>query len=251
MNPKRKEVHKMKKQKITALICALAAAAVLSGCSGSGTEEGGSSQTSSEISSETPGESDAAVTITEIGEGLVDDVTTETRPIAEGDEYAIDKINPRSPEGSFPGEYVLSGYEKESQGKLFTNGKSKIVIRAYNYKEDLQDLAIWADQACAIMKIANITSACDTNYSEPENITYLGFDTIKYNYEIIQYKFVEGADGQEEKKERGRYKGVAYYFYSNQDAYAIMFDTAEADWEEQSAAFEAFIADLEITETTY
>ena len=50
-------------------------------------------------------------------------------------------------------------------------------------------------QACAITKIANITSACDTIYSEPENITYLGFDTIKYDYEIIQYEFVSGADG--------------------------------------------------------
>lgn len=145
----------------------------------------------------------------------------------------------------------MSGYEKESQGKLFTNGKSKIVIRAYNYKEDLQELAVWADQACAITKIANITAACDTNYSEPENITYMGFDTIKYDYEVIQYEFVSGADGQEEKSERGRYKGIAYYFYSNQDAYAIMFDTAEANWEEQSAAFYDFIADLEITETNY
>ncbi|MDE5992121.1 MAG: hypothetical protein K2G87_03630 [Oscillospiraceae bacterium] len=235
------------KRKFTALICAFAAAAVLAGCNPSDGADG--TDSSSQTSADAAGNGNSAVT--EIGEGLVEDISTETRPIAEGDQYAIDKINPKSPEGSIKGGYKMSGYEQKNQGKLFANGKSKIVIRAYNYKDDLQDLAVWADQACAIMKIANITAACDTIYGEPENITYMGFDTIKYDYEVIQYEFVSGADGQEEKSERGRYKGIAYYFYSNQDAYAIMFDTAEANWEDQSAAFYDFIADLEITETNY
>ena len=241
----------MKKNKIAALLCAFAMTAALSGCSGNNDGVDASDSGSASQSSEGAADTSDTGAITEIGDGLVEEVVSDTRPIAEGDEYAIDKINNRSPEGSLPGGYVLSGYEHEFQGKLFNNGKSKIVIRAYNYKEDLQALAIWADQACAIMKIANITSACDTIYGEPENITYMGFDTIKYEYDVIQYEFVSGADGQEEKSERGRYKGIAYYFYSNQDAYAIMFDTAEANWEEQSAAFYEFIDDLEITETTY
>lgn len=238
------------RRKLAAVICAFAAAAMMAGCSPNA-EDGGNDP--SQVSADASDTSGGNAAVTEIGDDLLEgtEVNTDTRPIAEGDEYAIDKINPKSPEGSFPGGYVLSGYEKENQGKLFANGKSKIVIRAYNYKEDLQELAVWADQACAITKIANITAACDTNYSEPENITFMGFDTIKYDYEVIQYEFVSGADGQEEKSERGRYKGVTYYFYTNQDAYAIMFDTAEANWEEQSAAFYDFIADLEITETNY
>ena len=240
---KRKEIRRL-----AAVICAFAAAAMMAGCSPN-TEEVG--ETSSQVSADTSDTSGENAAVTEIGDDLFEEAVTDTRPLAEGDEYAIDKINPKSPEDSLPGDYKMSGYEKDLQGKLFNNGKSKIVIRAYNYKEDLQDLAIWADQACAVTTIANFTAACDTNYSEPENITYLGFDTIKYDYEVIQYEFVSGADGQEEKSERGRYKGIAYYFYSNQDAYAIMFDTAEANWEEQSAAFYDFIADLEITETHY
>ncbi|MDE5577279.1 MAG: hypothetical protein K2J11_07825 [Oscillospiraceae bacterium] len=235
------------KRKLAALICAFAAAAVLAGCKPADGSDS-SAQTSADAAG---GSANAAPAVTDIGDGLVEEMNTETRPITDGDEYAIDKINPKSPEDSLKGGYKMSGYEKEAQGKLFANGKSKIVIRAYNYKEDLQDLAVWADQACAVMKVANITAACDTLYGEPENITFLGFDTVKYDYEVIQYEFVSGADGQEEKSERGRYKGIAYYFYSNQDAYAIMFDTAEANWEEQSAAFYDFIADLEITETTY
>lgn len=234
----------MKKNKIAALLCAFAMTAAFAGCSGNNVGDGSAENSGVSQTAE-------ASAATGINGEPDEEQMTETRPIAEGDKYAIDKINSRSPESSLPGGYVLSGYDQNAQGKFFTNGKSQIVIRAYNYKEDLQDLAIWADQACAITKIANITSACDTNYSEPENITYLGFDTIKYDYEIIQYEFVSGADGQEEKNERGRYRGVAYYFYSNQDAYAIMFDTAEADWEEQSAAFYEFIGDLEITETKY
>ena len=242
---KRKEIRRL-----AAVICAFAAAAVMAGCSPNSEEAG---ENPSQVSADTSDALGGSIAVTEIGDGLLDDedAITATRPIAEGDEYAIDKINPKSPEDSIPGGYKMSGYEKENQGKLFANGKSKIVIRAYNYKEDLQELAVWADQACAITKIANITAACDTNYSEPENITFLGFDTIKYDYEVIQYEFVSGADGQEEKSERGRYKGIAYYFYSNQDAYAIMFDTSEENWEEQSAAFYDFIADLEITETNY
>ncbi|MDE6764055.1 MAG: hypothetical protein K2J73_10315 [Oscillospiraceae bacterium] len=240
----------MKKNKIAALLCAFAMTVAFAGCSGN--NNGDSSAESSGVSQTAEASSDTGTSvITGIDGELGEETITETRPIAEGDKYAIDKINSRSPEDSLPGGYVLSGYDQSVQGKFFTNGKSQIIIRAYNYKEDLQELAVWADQACAITKIANITSACDTNYSEPENITYMGFDTIKYDYEIIQYEFVSGADGQEEKSERGRYKGIAYYFYSNQDAYAIMFDTAEADWEEQSAAFYEFINDLEITETKY
>ena len=244
----------MKKQKITSLICVCCICAVAAAFSGCSNNEPESPDSSSAQTQEAASNSGSDISVSGIGDGLINednDISTGTRPIAEGDKYAIDKINPRSPEGSFPGDYVLSDYRQESQGKLFANGKSKIVIRAYNYKEDLQDLAIWADQACAIMKISNITSACDTVYSEPENITYMGFDAIKYTYEVIQYEFVSGADGQEEKQERGRYKGIAYYFYSDQDAYAIMFDTAEENWDEQSAAFEEFIADLEITETEY
>lgn len=239
----------MKTKKLTARICAVAIAAVLAVCSDGNNDPVSADNSGTSQTEETSGENTGTSVIT--GIALDEEQMTATRPIAEGDEYAIDKINPRSPEDSLPGGYVLSGYEKENQGKLYNNGKSKIVIRAYNYKEDLQDLAVWADQACAIMRIANITSACDTIYGEPENTTYMGFDAIRYNYDIIQYEFISGADGQEEKSERGRYKGIAYYFYSNQDAYAIMFDTSEADLEEQSAAFEEFLDDLEITETTY
>lgn len=239
----------MKKQRIAALLCAVLAVSVMSGCnSGNDGENGTSSETTASS------EQVSITAITGIGDGLVEDIETGTRPIAEGDDYAINKINNKSSEDTLPGGYVLQGYNEEQQGKLFANGKSKVVIRAYNYKEDLQDLATWADKACAIIKIANITDACDTNFDTPENTTVLGFDAVKYNYEIIQYEFIEdenNPEGEKIKNPIGTYKGIAYYFYSDQDAYAIMFDTAEDNWEEQSAAFEEFMNDLEITKTEY
>ncbi len=236
---------------ISAVMAALIAAAALTGCdSGSGSSNTETSANSSAESSDTETSSQTDVS----SEDGFEDVVMETRPIAEGDDYAINKINNKSPEDSLPGGYTLFDYTEENQGKYFVNGKAKIIIRAYNYKEDLQDMAIWADQACAIMAISNITSACDTNYSEPENVKVLGFDAIKYDYEIIQYEFLENEEdpeGEKIKNPIGTYKGIAYYFYSDQDAYAIMFDTAEADFEEQSKLFEEFVNDLEITKTEY
>lgn len=233
----------MKKLKLTAFLCAAAAAAaMLSGC-GKNPDVSGESQTETTEAAASAGTGDEGDTY----------FHGETRPIEEGDDYAINKINCRTQGDTLPGGYSLIDYNEEKQGKFYVNGKSQIVIRSYNYKEDLQDLAIWADQACAITKVNNIVDACDTFFSEPENTTCLGFDAIKYNYEVVQYEFLNETDdkGNKIKNPIGTYKGIAYYLYSDQDAYAILFDTAEADWDEQSANFEAFMNDLEITPTEY
>ncbi len=240
----------MKKIKLICSLLAISAAmTAFSGCS----EESGNAETSQSVS-DTANASNAENTSAAEGSMDIPELNSETRPIAEGDDYAINKINNKSPEDSLPGDYKLQSFTEEQQGKLFANGKAKIVIRAYNYKEDLQELSVWADNACAIQRIANITSACDTIYSEPENVKVLGFDAIKYNYDVIQYKFSDtetDENGEKLKEKVGTYKGIAYFFYSDQDAYAIMFDTAEADWEEQSKLFDEFMNDLAVTKTEY
>ncbi|MBP1561984.1 MAG: hypothetical protein J6C96_12195 [Oscillospiraceae bacterium] len=235
----------MKKySKIIAAVCAaVIAVSALTGCSDSG-KNGGDTTEATLIQNNT-----ATTVSTAETDAPNTDIVTETRPLEEGDDYAINKINPKSPEGSFKGGYTMSGYDEENQGKLYNNGKSKIVIRAYNYNEDLQDMATWADSACAIIKISNVLNASsDTEFKEPENVKVCGFDGIKYDYDITTYNFNE--DGTKADV-NAIYKARAYYFYSEQDAYAIQFDTTEADWEEQSAAFEEFVADLEITKTEY
>ena len=243
----------MKKFRIISVMCAaVISAAVFAGCDNNNEGSGGEGTTASQ-SSETSG--------TQVSVGANDmfnvgdqEIITETRPIEDGDDYAINKINNKSPADSLPGGYVLADYSEKDQGKLYTNGKSGIIIRAYNYKEDLQDMAIWADNACAIMTIANITSAQDTVFEDPENVKICGFDGIRYDYQKIQYDFIpdeNDPDGEPVKTEIFRYSSRVYYFYSEQDAYAILFDTMESDWEEQSALFEEFVADLEVTKTDF
>lgn len=234
----------MKISRFTAVLCAaVISAAVFTGCS--------DDNKPSEVTS-----GEGSNTTIDLGnEGdLMQEIITETRPIEEGDDYAINKINNISPEDSLPGGYMLQDYAEQQQGKLYTNGSSRIIIRAYNYKEDLQDMAVWADNACAIMSIANITSAQDTVFQEPENVKVCGFDGIRYDYDIIQNDFIadeNDPDAEPVKTEIFRFKARVYYFYSEQDAYVIMFDTMESDWEEQVALFEEFVADLEVTKTEY
>lgn len=243
----------MKKFRFLAVMCAaVMSAAAFSGCTG----DGGSGEETSQTASEQDPGSESTHTTIFLGneEDQYAEIITETRPIEEGDDYAINKINNLSPDDQLPGGYVLQDFSEEYQGKLYTNGKSRIIIRAYNYKEDLQDMAIWADNACAIMKIQNITSAQDTVYEDPENVKVCGFDGIKYDYQMIQYDFIadeNDPDAEAVKTELYRFSARAYYFYSEQDAYVLMFDTREEDWEEQIAFFEEFVADLEVTKTEY
>lgn len=229
---------------IAALCAAVIAVSALTGCSDSG-KNGGDTTDAALIQDTTaattaPSETQPAET-SEFVEG--------SRALEEGDDYAINKINPKSPEDSLKGGYSMQAYDEENQGKLFNNGKSKIIIRAYNYKEDLQDMATWADSACAIIRLSNVINASsDTEFKDPENVKVCGFDGIRYDYDIISYNFNEDGTKADVKE---IFKARAYYFYSEQDAYVLQFDTAEADWEEQSAAFEEFVADLEITKTEY
>lgn len=239
----------MKRNSIFAAVCAaVISAALFTGCKTGDPNSGNTSQTT--------GNEDTGTTTAYLGDenDQYAEIITETRPIAAGDDYAINKINNKSPEDKLPGGYVLVSYTEENQGKLFMGEKSKIIIRAYNYKEDLQAMDIWADNACALIKIANITSAQDTVFEEPENVKVCGFDGIKYDYQMIQYDFIADENDPEAeavKTELYRFNARAYYFYSEQDAYIIMFDTMEEDWDEQVALFEEFVADLEVTKTEY
>lgn len=237
----------MKKFRIIAAVCAaMMFVSLFAGCD----KQGGEAEESSATSEISASEGTTIVT-DEMG---LQEFITETRPIAEGDDYAINKLNNKSSADALPGGYVLMDYNEEQQGKFYANGKSRIIIRAYNYKEDLQALEIWADNACALMAISNITYAQETVYEDPENVKVCGFDGIKYDYQMIQYDFIvpeNDPDAEAVKTELYRFSARAYFFYSEQDAYVVMFDTKEPDWEEQSALFEEFVADLEVTKTNY
>ena len=225
--------RKFLKKTAAAAIAALMAASLMTGCKNN---NGNDNDTSDTSSSQTSG----------IGE-----MVTGTRPIEEGDDYAINKINPRSPEDSLPGGYTLYDYNEKDQGKIYVGNKSQIIIRAYNYNEDLQDMATWADSACANIKFSNVLMyARDTDFKAPEDVKICGFDGIRYDSEMKTYTQF---DEEGNKLEEGSFTvlGRYYFFYSEQDAYVIMFECYPEDWDDQVAGFEEFIKDLEITKTSY
>ena len=159
---------------------------------------------------------------------------------------AIDKINPRSPEESLPGGYRLFDYDEENQGKFYLGDMSQVIIRAYNNKEELVDMAAWADNACANLVVSNIVMyARDTDFHDPEDVKVCGFDGIRYDCDMKAYTQF---DEEGHKLEEGSYllKGRNYFFYSDKDAYVLMFECYADDWDEQVAVFEEFIKDLEV-----
>lgn len=178
------------------------------------------------------------IAIDELMEGLGNNV--QTRPLEEGDQWAIDLIDATEKNGKLAGGYEFLDYNLTEQGKLYMNDGSKIVINAFNYNEDLQDLQTWADNACAMIKIKNITYACDTIFSEPKMTKVCGYDAIMYDCEIIQYKFTDNTT----KEVYDTYKGRNYYFYSDKNAYAILFDTNDETWSNELTNFESFMDSL-------
>lgn len=180
-----------------------------------------------------------------------DEIIITSRPLEDGDDYAINKINNKSPEDSLPGGYTLMEVSEENQGKFYLADKSQIIINAYNYKEDLVDMPAWAENACVSMKMTSIMMyARDIDFKTPENVTVCGFDGIRYDTEITQYtNFDENGNKLEEGALHMR--GRNYFFYSEQDAYVILFECFEEDWDSQLPLFEEFVKDLEVTKTEY
>lgn len=161
---------------------------------------------------------------------------------------AITKISNKSAEDSLPGGYKLSEYNEEQQGKLYLTEGGMIIINAYNYtKEDLPDMATWADSACANIRLTNIMMyGQDTDFHDPENVKVCGLDGIRYDTEIKQYtQFDE--DGNKLEEGSFRLRGRNYFFFSGYNAYVIMFSCYEEDWDEKSAQFEEFVNDLKVT----
>lgn len=177
---------------------------------------------------------------------------TSTRPLEEGDDYAINKITSKTEGDILPGGYKLLGNNEENQIKIYSNGESGIRIVAVNYIEDFpEDMASWADSASANIVLANMMTA-KTQFGDPVKATVCGFDAIMYDYEMAYYDYsnYDGTEGNL-KTEDEVHAGRNYYFYSEQDAYMISFETLKTSWDEQLANFEKFVADLQVTKTEY
>lgn len=172
-----------------------------------------------------------------------------TRALNEGDVYAINKfkVDP------LPANYQLAAKSQENQGMVFVNGVSKITVMAINYKEDLQDLATYADSACAALKLNNMLYQSDTDFSEPQNTKIAGFDAITYDFTITQNEVEERVNEKGNKEVVSKtpiawYKSRIYFFYSDKDAYYALFECQKDDWDSTIGGFEEFMANVTIDE---
>ncbi len=170
------------------------------------------------------------------------------------EDLAIFKFNATIPEGY---ETVVDSNE----GKLYASPNGSITVKAQNFKEEFQDLEIFADQGCASIKLTNMMYQADTEFSEPQKTTVAGFDAIKYDYNITSYIFLYETDANGEQKKdadgnpiitdqkeiNGEYVNRIYYFYSDEDVFYVMCEAPKDKAEAAAKEFDEFISSVTIT----
>lgn len=179
------------------------------------------------------------------------------RAVAEGDVFAINKFTV----DTLPENYELTVKSQQDGAQymryILDGGLAQISIEAANYKEDYQGLDVFAENACAAMKINNLYYACDTEFSEPTETTVAGFDAIYYDYTITQNEFEYDDEGNAIKDDDGRdvrhavawYTGRAYFFYSDNDVFYFICETTQDNWDEYKDLFEQFASSVSIDES--
>ena len=156
------------------------------------------------------------------------------------------------------------GYETKidnSEGKMYASPNGSIIVKAQNYKEEFQELSVFADQGCASIKLNNMMYQADTNFSDPQNTTVAGFDAIRYDYTVTAYIYeyetdsagaqVTGDDGNpiitDQKDVLGEYVNRVYYFYSDEDVFYVICESRKENSEAAAKEFDEFISGVTIT----
>ena len=231
-----------------AFAAAAAVCLILTGC--------GKNSEGTETSETTAAKPDFSTAETEaIAEDDAETVSIYTGKAVENEaDLAIYKLSCTPPEGF---ETIADG----ADGKQYSSPYGGIVVKAQNYKEEFQDLDVFADSGCASIKVNNMLYQSDTEFSDPIKTTVAGFDAIRYDYTVTSYIFppvtdadggyVTGDDGNyvlsEDKEVNGVFVDRVYYFYSDEDVFYIICESKEDSAEEAAAAFDQFIESVSIS----
>lgn len=231
------------------LAAAAAVSLILTGCGNSGNAEVSETTTAAKPDFSTAAETEATA------EGDDETVSIYTGKEVENEaDLAIYKLSCTPPEGF---ETVADG----SEGKQYSSPYGGIVVKAQNYKEEFQDLDVFADSGCASIKVNNMLYQADTEFSDPIKTTVAGFDAIRYDYTVTSYIFppvtdadggyVTGDDGNyvlsEDKEVNGVFVDRVYYFYSDEDVFYIICESNEDSAEEAGPVFDKFIESVTIS----
>ena len=176
------------------------------------------------------------------------------RAVENEEDLAIFKFNCTLPEG----------YETaidSAEGKQYVSPYGSIVVKAQNFKEEFQELEVFADSGCAGIKMNNMLYQADTEFSEPIKTTVAGFDAIRYDYTVTSYifppvtdengEYVVDENGEyvlsENKEIHGEYVDRVYYFYSDEDVFYIICEAKKESAEAAQADFDKFIESVSIS----
>lgn len=231
-----------------ALAAAAAACLILTGC--------GKNSEDTDVSETTAAKPDFSTAETEaIAEDDAETVSIYTGKAVENEaDLAIYKLSCTPPEGF---ETIADG----ADGKQYSSPYGGIVVKAQNYKEEFQELSVFADQGCASIKLNNMMYQADTNFSDPQNTTVAGFDAIRYDYTVTSYIYeyetdsagaqVTGDDGNpiitDRKDVLGEYVNRVYYFYSDEDVFYVICESRKENSEAAAKEFDEFISSVTIT----
>ncbi|WP_432650387.1 hypothetical protein [Huintestinicola sp.] len=239
-------MDKMKK----ALAAVAAVCLILTGCGKSNEEE--------VTETTTAAKPDFSTASAENAEDLLGDEETVSiytgKEVENEEDLAIFKFNCTLPDGF---ETVIDNAE----GKQYSTPFGGIVVKAQNYKEEFQNLEVFADSGCASIKVSNMLYQADTEFSEPIKTTVAGFDAIRYDYTVTSYIFppVTDENGEyvmdendqyvlsEDKEINGEYVDRVYYFYSDEDVFYIICEATKENAEAAQAGFDEFIDSITIS----
>lgn len=229
--------------------CAAVMCLLLTGCSGSGNENNNIVDTSAmDVPEQT--------TLPDVYE-YDDDETVSVytgKEVENEEDLAIFKFSAVPPEGY---ETLID----DSEGKMYASESGGgIIVKAQNYKEEFTDLAAFADQGCAAIKINNMMMQADTEFSEPMDTKVAGFDAVRYDYHVTAYVFLYETDengeyvideegypvATGEKEVYREFDNRVYYFYSDEDVFYIICEAPQEIAEEAGKEFDQFIGSVTI-----
>lgn len=159
---------------------------------------------------------------------------------------------------TIPDDFMI--LEDSPEGKYYLSGDASIMIKSQNFKEQFLPIDKFSENAVANIVFGNMLYQCDTDVKDPVHTTVAGFDAVRYDYHITSYiyDYETDAEGNPVTDDKGdkvvkskdiynEFDNRAYFFYSDEDMFYVIFETPSVTAEKNAPVFDAFIDSITIT----